>query len=307
MDIPAVGSFQDGGLRNNNPINIALAESKEIWPGVRPDVVLSLGTGTEEPLSPAIPLFRNVFKDGFLLRLSRSLIHSLNGEGPWRELMNRLDNDQKAAFFRMNIALPHGSNIRLDDAAQMTLLKDSVQNQSNLRKDQEFTVISLLSSTFYFELDGMPVFYNDLYYCSGTVRCRYDARKVFRSFRQFSSQMDLLTDLAYLAPLQEESICDVCNIFSRPITLRVRDLSDLVPIYIQLEPDVRRHISGSPQSIGWYVKQQCLDAAFGTSNHGIPRRLNCLKCKRGDAEPVHIEKKRKSDQLHRSAKRLRKL
>ncbi|KFY04385.1 hypothetical protein V491_09370, partial [Pseudogymnoascus sp. VKM F-3775] len=44
--IDGVGTFQDGGLWRNNPIDIAISEARALWPTiVEPDVVLSLGTG----------------------------------------------------------------------------------------------------------------------------------------------------------------------------------------------------------------------------------------------------------------------
>lgn len=45
--ISSLGAFQDGGLKHNNQINLALWESCCIWPSVsQPDIVLSLDTGT---------------------------------------------------------------------------------------------------------------------------------------------------------------------------------------------------------------------------------------------------------------------
>jgi len=80
--IAAVGAFQDGGLKHNNPVNLALWESRRIWPeGSSPDVVLSLGTGTyQQSTSPDAPHFRHILNDGFIPRLCRSFMSTLNGE-----------------------------------------------------------------------------------------------------------------------------------------------------------------------------------------------------------------------------------
>lgn len=41
--IPGVGTFQDGGLWQNNPLAVALSEAREMWPSANvPDVALSL-------------------------------------------------------------------------------------------------------------------------------------------------------------------------------------------------------------------------------------------------------------------------
>ena len=86
--IQGVGTFQDGGLKHNNPVDLALWESKQIWPpNTAPDVVLSLGTGTEDCLkSLKAPHFRHVLNDGFIPRLCRSFMSSLDGQRAWQDL-----------------------------------------------------------------------------------------------------------------------------------------------------------------------------------------------------------------------------
>ena len=295
-------------MRVNNPINICLTEIKHIWwEDVHLDVVLSLGTGREEKSgSPTIPVFRNILKDGFLSRLTRSLVHSLNGETAWRECLNRLDAERKASFIRMNIPLPRGVSVRLDDITKMASLQAIVQGQSELREEQHHTVFSLLLSTFFFELDRMPVYYEGLYYITGSLRCRYDARKIFQCLRNFSTAMEITTTEAFLGVLQEESICSACHRFKKPLVLRVRDLATAVSIYIKTAQHPKRHISGSPQSVLWYVKQQRLDAPFGTTDHDIPGRVRCLLCARNTSERLMPAiRKRKVDERETQHKRPR--
>ena len=80
--ISSIGSLQDGGLGYNNPMDLALWECRKLWPLIIvPDVVLSLGTGmVENPWSPKVPNFRYIFNDGFIPRLFRSFISSLDPE-----------------------------------------------------------------------------------------------------------------------------------------------------------------------------------------------------------------------------------
>jgi patatin-like phospholipase/acyl hydrolase len=48
-NVAQYGAFQDGGLRYNNPVNLAIWESRQIWPTHNsPDFVLSLGTGQQK-------------------------------------------------------------------------------------------------------------------------------------------------------------------------------------------------------------------------------------------------------------------
>ena len=111
-------------MRHNNPINLALWESRHIWPVIhKPDIVLSLGTGVEkETLFPRAPNFRNLIQDGFLSRLKRSFVSLLTGQGPWRELWNRLDDQAREDYFRLNIFFP-GEAPPMDDVNHMDELR----------------------------------------------------------------------------------------------------------------------------------------------------------------------------------------
>ena len=89
-NIGGLGTFQDGGLIHNNPVYLVLWECQKIWPFTTiPDVVLSLGTGTEKKSgSLATPYFQYILKDGFIPRLYRLFMSSLDGERAWRDLKN---------------------------------------------------------------------------------------------------------------------------------------------------------------------------------------------------------------------------
>ena len=85
-------------------MDLAVWESQRIWSiSTTADVVLSLGTGTHGDLqSPKAPHFRHVLNDGFVPRLYRSFMSSLDGEQTWRESINRLEEGRKANYFRLN-------------------------------------------------------------------------------------------------------------------------------------------------------------------------------------------------------------
>lgn len=47
-DVPAPGAWHvDGGLRYNNPSQLALQEAQDIWPRVKRFTILSIGTGRQ--------------------------------------------------------------------------------------------------------------------------------------------------------------------------------------------------------------------------------------------------------------------
>ncbi|KFY68725.1 hypothetical protein V496_00869 [Pseudogymnoascus sp. VKM F-4515 (FW-2607)] len=80
------GSFQDGGLRNNNPVRPGQYAVSRKWKDGDCDIVLSIGNGFErKPLSPVASNFRNLFLDGALTRLYRASMESLslNGQNSW--------------------------------------------------------------------------------------------------------------------------------------------------------------------------------------------------------------------------------
>ncbi|MCJ1473164.1 hypothetical protein MMC13_001815 [Lambiella insularis] len=154
--ISNVGTFQDGGLKHNNPVNLALWESRQIWPSIsQPDLVLSLGTGTEIPKSPSAPHFRHVFRDGFLPRIYRSFMSSLDGQNTWRDFVNHLDDESRRDYIRLNISLPT-ELLALDDESQMERLRQSVHLQFPLEQDDLETAFAIMVSRFFFELDAIP-------------------------------------------------------------------------------------------------------------------------------------------------------
>lgn len=107
--LDSIGTFQDGGLHHNNPVNIALWESRRIWPDAPTDIVLSIGTGSGmevEPGSPTSTGPRGILRDGFIPRLYRSFMSSLDGQKAWTALMNRLNIDTdspQSKYFRLNV------------------------------------------------------------------------------------------------------------------------------------------------------------------------------------------------------------
>lgn len=157
--IASLGSFQDGGLRHNDPMELALWECPKIWTSdTTPDVVLSLGTGKEDDLrSPKAPNFRNVLDDGFIPRLCRSFMSSLDGERAWRDLANRLDDNSRGNYFRLNVPFS-GGEPRLDDVGRMDELRQSVHLQPEGPRDRKRIALAILVTSFYFELDTIPIF-----------------------------------------------------------------------------------------------------------------------------------------------------
>ena len=294
-------------------MELALWECARLWPSItQPDVVLSLGTGTEAeiktPRSPKAPVFRHLLNDGFIPRLVRSFMSSLDGEHAWKSAVNRLDSNNRANYFRLNVTF-QGAEPRLDDMNCMDALRHSVYLQPQLSKDRNNVASALLVACFYFELDGLPTFESGQYCCRGTIRCRNDFLGVFRALvRLYSESIDFTLGTQRLGPLDTADVCKTCNIFAMGVQFNTRQLDDIIIIYLRLNDLERRKISGFPHSIQWYVEQQRLDAPFGTVFHDRGARWRCQAC------AVHLKNhrsldtgvKRKLEKSHLNArKRLR--
>ena len=290
--IEGVGTFQDGGLKHNNPVDLALWECKQIWPlDTAPDVVLSLGTGTEDCLkSPKAPHFRHVLNDGFIPRLCRSFMSSLDGEKAWQDLENRLDSYTKADYIRWNVPF-YGEEPRIDDIDQMERLKASVHLQVDGQENRRQTAAVLLSATFYFELTNRPRYETGQYICHGTIRCRNDPWAVTRSLqRLFGDSLTFKTENITLGSLNTRDICSSCGRYSKAIVLTVSHLEESVSIFLGRGQYLQRKISGFPHPLSWFLKQQKLENAFGASERDSSSKSICQMC-----QPDHgMSKKRRA-------------
>ena len=261
-------------------MDLALWECTRLWPLVtQPDVVLSLGTGTEaeakSPRSPRAPNFRHLFNDGFIPRLCRSFLSSLDGERAWRHSVNHLDNSARADYFRLNVSYS-GEEPRLDDVNCMSSLRKSVHLQPQGSKDRASIAYALLAASFYFELDVLPKFEAGRYVCQGTIRCRNQFERVWKSLTRLKhAPLDFATETEHLGLLTPDDICVHCHLYGKKVQFNVRRLEELVSISLRVNELERRKISGCPHDVHWFIRQQRLDAPFGRADHDMPARWIC--------------------------------
>lgn len=300
MQIRAHGAFQDGGLRQNNPVNIGLSEIRQIWPASSSvDVVLSLGTGLSGAESPRASHFRHIFNDGFIPRLYRSFLSSFDGESAWRDLHNRLDNDTIGDYFRFNVKLD--TNPLLHDTSCMDQLRDRVRKQS-IETDRKRLVSALLIASFFFELTDVPCFENGIFQCDGVVRSRTPSYATVAAMERFESTWEFVTDTGALCLWHgRDDICQSCHRYAKRLTFYVRDLSDPVSISLRAGHTYQRRISGFPQCMTWFVQQQQLDAVFGSADHGQPGQLKCSYCDTNASS----QKRCRTQSMHQPQKRIR--
>ncbi|KAK6428380.1 hypothetical protein LTR95_015477 [Oleoguttula sp. CCFEE 5521] len=176
------GTFQDGGLQHNNPLNIAMWELKSLWPSRVLDFALSIGTGISQastvaygtgPYSPV--------RDRFVARVFRTFMKSMNGERVWRDIYNSLTERERDRYHRLNLPLD-GKEPDLDDVTSMTDLK----RQSIQWLAPEHRLVapldSVFASMFYFEVDTFDLEPDGLFRCVGNVFCRLNLTRSGRDY-----------------------------------------------------------------------------------------------------------------------------
>lgn len=242
--------------------------------------------------SPIAPNFRHLFKDGFIPRLYRSFMSSLDGQSAWREFVNGLDERSREDYFRFNISLS-AVEPALDNTDQMDELRENVHLQAHTLQNCVDTASALLISSFFFELTIPPEFDSGFYRCQGTIRCRIKGDVMIRSLTNLHpSCLSFVTDTETLVPFSGKvDVCRLCHRYSKRVEFYVRHPSDLMTIYLQVGVQKRRKISGFPQTMQWFVKQQNLEEVFGTPDHGNLGGLSCQRCLSGQTA-VRIVKRR---------------
>ena len=280
IEIPNVGSFQDGGLKRNNPVRLALWESRLIWPSItRPDFVLSLGTGTDLCPQPTAPSFRHIWRDGFVPRTYRWLRGIIDGEDEWRNIINDIDKKYRESFMRLNISLPAGTTA-MDDLNQVENLSQEVLLQFQTRGDDLKAATNLLLSRLFFELDALPKFTgHGLYHCRGRIRCRLSGFAFVQAAKALGIEKILfvLDGEALTTTNLQRDVCEACHRYSIPLDFYVRHLDQTLTLSVRTATS-ERDLSAFPQCIEWFVGQQSLRSRFGSADHGCPNKYYCDFC-----------------------------
>ncbi|KAL7755626.1 hypothetical protein ACKLNR_014153 [Fusarium oxysporum f. sp. zingiberi] len=187
--------YLDGGLWHNNPIKIAEAESKAIWPANKqphPDIILSIGAGYHKTESIATigeqryleQVVTETRTDGsgstwrpdsgaylrFLLDIALSQItNSLSCERIWHEWLEARAPDSRSERRYRRLNVEFGRPVKMDDASGdgIKACQDAVAH----RDPQEFQDIAdqLIASCFFFSFGAEDIikFSNGSYRCSG--------------------------------------------------------------------------------------------------------------------------------------------
>ena len=281
MQIPNIGSFQDGGLNENNPIRLAMWESKHLWPTLAfPDFVLSLGTGTNLFKDTASPKFQNLLVDGFIPRTYRWLKGLFDGDVQWRGLLNDVSTDRRDNFVRMNVSLPE-SALALDNLDGMEALSNAVSLSYGSPGEVSSIAATLLLSRLFFTLDSLPVYTNyATYHCRGTIRSRVPGHNLSKAIKGLGidSASFLFGEEILATTMWQDDICRVCHCFCVKVEFCVSSLEALTWLTVEID-SMRKGLSSFPQTMDWFIEQQGLRAAFGRKDQGqVGRSLGCHAC-----------------------------
>lgn len=155
-------TFWDGGVYNNNPINIAERERKLIWPELaeqEPDVMVSVGTmfcGKSEPkrkpkwVSSPKGIVAH-FK--FLAKMASDHLHtSLDSQRTWEEFLSLRgpSRQDRARYHRLNPEL-NVQPPKLDEVDQLEYLEEVTRFHMGGDHKLQTLARQLVATSFYFE------------------------------------------------------------------------------------------------------------------------------------------------------------
>jgi hypothetical protein len=273
--IKKVGTFQDAGPLENDPLISALSEVAALFPHVdEPDFILSLGTGepaASNDLSADIP--RGIWRNGAFPRLCRLFWEKMR-DGKVREAYH-----SHPGYHRLNVAFD-GEEPRLDDVMSIPGLKSKVQGDDSISDAIDNIARCMVASLFYFELDSIPERSDGKYIGSGRILCSLRSHE--KSFKELfarlsSASAQFCLDRHVVAAVQD-STC-----FDKDGNFRIKvELNTAGRFTISLQDNTSGHynISGSAFSVEKLIQAQAFNASFGRADHkkrkadGDFKRLN---------------------------------
>ncbi len=183
---PSKQMYLDGGLHHNNPINIADAEQKVLWPESAtsdPDIILSIGSGYcphqehDASTTSIRTRFGIVANLKALYRIAVDHIESsLDAERLWKNYVDILSPSEgaKHRFQRLNVPLPYDAPPKLDDLDCLNELKKDVRKYFADHRQIQDIAKHLIATSFFFEQTSPWHKQEDgSHACEGSIQCRF--------------------------------------------------------------------------------------------------------------------------------------
>ncbi|KAH8653952.1 acyl transferase/acyl hydrolase/lysophospholipase [Tricladium varicosporioides] len=269
--IDGVGTFQDAGPLENDPLISALSEVAAMFPLVEePDFMVSLGTGAprttggKPSMSVSGPL--SVWKDGAFPRL-------------WRMFWERMRDRHVKQVFRTHPRYHRldtefdGEMPRLDNTKKIHELQLKAQEDNSVSKVIDNIARCAIASVFYFELSSVPEGCNGEYTGFGIILC--SIRRGDPAFEVLLNQLSKSSSTFYLnnCPIHgafgDGSFIGEDGNFRKRVEL---NLGGRFTISLKQGDSEPCNISGSPYSIEKLITAQGLNAYFGRADHGKRKR-----------------------------------
>lgn len=268
--IKEVGTFQDSGPLENDPIQTAFSEVKALFPLIRqPDFLVSLGTGGSRSEAS------NISTDALSWTWRMRTVPRL-----WRMFEEKMrDRTIKDAFLshpkyhRLDLEL-EDSEPRLDDVGSISELQTKAQEDESLSTVIDNVARCAIASLFYFEFDSTPKKLDNTFTASGRILCVLQPndpsfRVLFAKLANDSSGF-YIDNQPISGRLDDQSIFGLDGSFRLLVELR---LNEKIAIYLKQPGSNPCNISGSPFSVNNVISAQGLDAFFGRSDHRKRKRL----------------------------------
>lgn len=173
--IDKIGTFQDPGLLENDPVLWALSEIATHFPhSEEPDFVVCLGTGEPGASNYDAPTSdcRGARGNGMLRRV-RDLVVEKTRDKPIKRACKivALAGNVLHRIHRLNVSFAAGEP-RLDDTGSIPELIRTAQRDSSLTPEIDAVARRMFASLFYFELDdSLPQWRDGKYVLSGRILC----------------------------------------------------------------------------------------------------------------------------------------
>jgi hypothetical protein len=171
-------TFQDGGLVYNSPVEVAVNETRLLWPdNPQAHVVVTVGTGHSNQAAPetsstALPKLI----PSFATRILSSFNSLLDAESQWQRFRGSIPDAERDRYHRLNVRM-----VKLPDLADV----DAIDDLENLTAetyaegtaayaDLQFTADALVAALFYPHVDVCTKVADNTYRVSGFISCRLE-------------------------------------------------------------------------------------------------------------------------------------
>jgi hypothetical protein len=277
---PGVGAqCLDGGLQANNPIQLALKESRKLWGEETPlDIILSIGTGKAKEAQSGPSILWVIPR--WVRNLFQNFLETMNGEKIWQDFWKNAPSIIKDRARRLNPELNGDKEPGLDDVEQISPLanlareyeflssekyeKDTIRRMvANPTSDSiQEIALCLRASLFYLNLEQIRYSNQDrVTIFIGTIHCRLDANS--DSFQQLVAKTMGFKVGNCFKPTEN---MDTREPFRVAVNIQMDSmaLDEIVDIEVKFEEGILVPIAGFPCKMAvsnlfprrfWYLRQ----------------------------------------------------